>query len=153
MAKKTKAPKVPKIVRDTASVPCLRVVIGDKPGKTGASDAKSCAIVGENRGTSAKFELGRKYGSTSKSVSTPKKNKPCMNALKRAGCPVQLAFDNGQPFLRFCTVNGKPGHRVDVNTPAEAVSKADAACAVWKQTGKFDLPDTPLQGTKRRRRK
>lgn len=152
MAKK-KAPK-PKIARDTvATVPCLRVVIGAKPGKTGQTDGKHCAIVGESRGTSAKFDLGRKYGSTSKSVTTPKKNKPCLNALKRAGCPVQLALDNGQPFLRFCTINGKPGHRVDVNTPGEAVAKSNEACAVWKQTGKFpEFPsETKLQGRRAKR--
>jgi hypothetical protein len=150
MAKKT--PK-PKVTRDTASVPCLRVVIGGKQGKTGEVDAKSCAIVGEGRVTASKFDLNRKIGTTSKTVATPKKNKPCLNALKRAGCPVQLAFDNGQPFLRFCTVNGKPGHRVDVNTPAEAVRKADEACAEWKRTKTFaSLPAEPLAGSRRKKR-
>lgn len=150
MPKKT--PK-PKMVRDASSVPCLRVVIGAKPGKTGQTE-NGCAIVGESRGTSAKFNLGRKYGSTSKSVATPKKNKPCMNALKRAGCPVQLAFDRGQPFLRFCMLDGKPGHRVDVDTPAEATAKANAACEVWKETGKFpaSLRDTPLRGRSKKKR-
>ena len=130
-----------------ADVPCLRVVVGGRPGKTGQSDAQSCAIVGESRGAATKFDLGKKYGSTSKTVSTPKKNKPCLGALKRTGCPVQLAFEDGQPFLRFCTTEKQAGFRVDVNTPAEAVKQANAACAVWKSTGKFDFPtDTPLRG-------
>ena len=148
MAKKK--PSTAKNVVNRADVPCLRVVVGGKPGKTGQTDAKSCAIVGESRGAATKFDLGRKYGSTSKTVATPGKNKPCLGALKRTGCPVQLAFEDGQPFLRFCTVEKKPGYRVDVATPAEAVKQANAACATWKATGKFDFPEsTPLRGRRR----
>lgn len=136
-----------------ADVPCLRVVVGGRPGKTGQTDAKACAIVGESRGAASKFDLGRKYRSTSKTVATPKKNKPCLGALKRTGCPVQLAFDNGQPFLRFCTAEKQPGVRVNVNTPAEATEKASAACTIWKQTGKFDFPaDTPTLGKRSRKK-
>lgn len=136
MAKKKKTTKP-----DPAQVPCMRVVVGGKPGATGAVDSAACRVVGESRGSSAKFDLGRKYKATSKSVTTPKKNKPCMNALKRQGCPVQLGFDKGQPFLRFCEVNGQAGPTVDVNSPAEAVAAANAACATWKATGKFALPE------------
>lgn len=136
---------------DPASVPCLRVVIGGRPGKTGDADANACAIVGENRGAVTKFDLNRKIGSTSKTVATPGKNKPCLGSLKRKGCPVQLAFEDGQPFLRFCTIEKKPGHRIDVNSAAEAVSVADAACATWKATGKFDFPSgTPLRGRRKK---
>ncbi len=143
------AKKIPK--PGIADVPCLRVVIGNKPGKTGQVKG-ACAIVGENRGATVKFDLNKKIGSTSKSVSTPKKNKPCLSALNRKGCPVQLAFDNGQPFLRFCRTNKEAGYRVDVNTPAEAVEKSNAACAVYAATGKFDFPaETPLRGSKRKR--
>lgn len=135
-------------------VPCLRVVVGGKPGRTGQADAKSCAIVGESRGGVGKFDLGKKYGSTSKTVATPKNNKPCLGALKRTGCPVQLAFENGQPFLRFCTTEKQPGYRVDVSNPAEAVAQANAACATWKAKGKFEFPPgTPLRGTRKRKRK
>ena len=152
MAKK-KASTAKNVV-NRADVPCLRVVVGGKPGKTGQTDAKSCAIVGESRGAATKFDLGRKYKSTSRTVSTPDKNKPCLSALKRTGCPVQLAFDDGQPFLRFCTANKQPGYRVDVNTPAEAVAAVNAACATWKTTGKFEFPPgTPLRGTRKRKRK
>ncbi len=136
---------------DASSVPCLRIVIGGKPGATGQTDAKSCAIVGESRGAATKFDLAKKYGSTSKTVATPKKNKPCLGTKKRKGCPVQLAFDNGQPFLRFCTTDKQPGYRVDVDSPADAVAKANAACATWQATNKFDLPsETPLRGTRRK---
>lgn len=152
MAKKK--PSTAKGVVKQSDVPCLRVVVGGKPGKTGQSDAKSCAIVGESRGAATKFDLGKKYGSTSKTVATPGKNKPCLGALKRTGCPVQLAFEDGQPFLRFCTTEKKPGYRIDVATPAEAVKQADAACAVWKATGKFEFPVwTPLRGARKRKRK
>ncbi len=149
-----KKPSTAKGAVNKDDVPCLRVVVGGKPGKTGQTDAKSCAIVGESRGGVGKFNLATKYGSTSKSVSTPKNNKPCLGALKRTGCPVQLAFENGQPFLRFCTTEKQPGYRVDVNTPAEAVEAANAACATWKATGKFQFPEgTPLRGTRKRKRK
>lgn len=134
-----------------ANVPCLRVVVGGKTGATGQADAQSCAIVGESRGAIEKFNLGKKYGSTSKTVATPGKNKPCLGTKNRKGCPVQLAFENGQPFLRFCSVEKKPGYRLDVSSPAEAVKVAEAACATWQATGKFDFPEgTPLRGTRKR---
>lgn len=149
-----KKPSTAKGVVSKDAVPCLRVVVGGKPGKTGQADAKSCAIVGESRGGVGKFNLGKKYRSTSKTVATPKQNKPCAGALKRTGCPVQLAFEEGQPFLRFCTTEKQPGYRVDVNTPSEAVEAANAACATWKATGKFQFPEgTPLRGTRKRKRK
>jgi hypothetical protein len=141
-------PKRQKATKVKAKLPCVRVMIGGKPGPR-VSDA-GCAVVGATHGAVAKFDLGRKYGATSKSVSTPNKNKPCLGSLNRKGCPVQLAFDNGQPFLRFCTVEKKPGHRIDVASPAEAQAKAAEVCAVWKQTGKFELSNTPLGRTKRR---
>jgi len=149
MAKKTKTPKAPK--PDASTVPCLRIVVGGRQGKTGNVDARGCAIVGESRGAATKFDLGRKYKSTSRTVATPKKNKPCLNALKRKGCPVQLAFDEGQPFLRFCTTNGEAGYRVDVANPAEAVRVANAACGTHAATGKFDFPSgTPLRDGRRK---
>ena len=151
MAKTNKTPKPKAPKPDPASVPCLRVVVGGKQGSAGQVDAKSCAIVGESRGAAVKFELGKKYGSTSKTVSTPKTNKPCLGSRKRKGCPVQLAFDNGQPFLRFCTADKQAGQRVDVSTPAEAVARANAACATYAATGKFNLPDnTPLRGARKK---
>lgn len=145
-----KKPSTAKGVVSKDAVPCLRVVVGGKPGKTGQADTKACSIVGESRGGVGKFDLGKKYGSTSKSVSTPGKNKPCLS--NRTGCPVQLAFENGQPFLRFCTTKKKPGYRVDVGSPAEATRVAEAACATWKATGKFEFPEgTPLRGTRKRK--
>ena len=32
-------------------------------------------------------------------------------------CPVQLAYDNSQPFLRLCSVKGQQGYRVNVTSP------------------------------------
>jgi len=154
MAKGKKKASTAKSGLTPKDVPCLRVVVGGKTGKTGQADAKSCAIVGESRGGVGKFNLGKKYGSTSKTVATPKKNKPCAGALKRTGCPVQLAFEDGQPFLRFCTTEKQPGYRVDVSNAAEAVKVADAACSTWKATGKFDFPaGTPLRGSRKRKAK
>ena len=134
-------------------IPCVRVVIGGKQGvQPGTSTGDGCTIVGESRGGATKFALGREYRATSKSVSTPKKNKPCLGALKRKGCPVQLAFDKGQPFLRFCTAEKQPGIRLDVDTPKEAQERANAMCETWKQTGKFpEQPHQQLGRTRARR--
>ena len=170
MAKKFKAPPLPKKPSTPIAktdVPCLRVVVGGKPGRTGKTDARSCTVVGENRGAAVDFELGREYRSTSKTVDSvdgktcgttvvksgkdkgkkkiKKCTQPCAGALKRKGCPVQLAFDGGQPFLRFCTTEKQAGFRVDVNTPAEAVKQADAACAVWRRDG-YAVPVPPKKG-------
>lgn len=136
-----------KTPKPTPNVPCVRVVIGGKQGAQGGSQ-NGCTIVGENRGGATKFDLGRQYKATSKSVSTPKKNKPCLGALNRKGCPVQLAFDKGQPFLRFCTTEKQPGIRLDVNTPAEATQKANEMCERWKSTGKFEAPAGSVLGRK-----
>jgi hypothetical protein len=164
---KAKKTSTAKAKLDTSNVPCLRVVVGGKPGKTGQTDAKACAIVGERRGGEGGWDLAREYRSTSKTVdSVDGKNcgettvksgkdkgkkkikkcpKPCAGALKRKGCPVQLAFDKGQPFLRFCTTEKQAGYRVDVNTPAEAVKQANAACAVWRRDG-HAVPVPPKKG-------
>lgn len=138
MAKKTKP---------QPNVPCIKVVIGGKQGSHGNSE-NGCAVVGESRGAATKFDLGRQYKATSKSVSTPNKNKPCLGALNRKGCPVQLAFDKGQPFLRFCTVEKQAGIRIDVNTPGEATKKANEMCERWKRDGKFEAPAGSTLGRK-----
>lgn len=132
---------------DADSLPCVRVVVGAKPGVAAPSDAKGCVVVGENRVRVEKAELRRDIASTSKSVATPKKNKPCQAFESRSGCPVQLAFDRGQPFLRFCRAKDSPGYRVDISSAADAVEKSQAACRVWKETGSFDFaPSTPMLG-------
>jgi hypothetical protein len=169
----TKPKKIKKPKPDTSSVPCLRVVVGAKSGRTGQVDANACTIVGESRVAVTQFDLNRSFRSTSKSVDSVdgkscgqyevKKGKhkgkikprpcpkPCAGALKRKGCPVQLAFDKGQPFLRFCTTDKQPGVRVDVDSPMDAVAKANAACGTWAATGKFDFPpDMPLRGRRRK---
>jgi hypothetical protein len=151
MAAAKKPKKIKAAKPDASTVPCLRVVVGGRQGRSGDVDSRGCAVVGESRGAATKFDLGRKYKSTSRTVATPKKNKPCLNALKRKGCPVQLAFDEGQPFLRFCTTNSEAGYRVDVTNPAEAVRVANAACGTHAATGKFDFPpETPLRGSRRK---
>jgi hypothetical protein len=150
-----------------SSVPCLRVVVGGKPGKTGQTDAQSCAVVGENRGGEGGWDLGREYRSTSKTVdavdgkncgtTTVKSGKdkgkvktkkcplPCAGALKRKGCPAQLAFDKGQPFLRFCATEKTAGYQVKVNTPAEATRVAKDACDSWRKHG-HAVPMPPRKG-------
>jgi len=132
------------------NVPCLRVVVGGKKGEAGGADATGCKIVGESRGGAGKFHLGKEFGATSKSVSTPKKNKPCLGALDRKGCPVQLAFDKGQPFLRFCTTEKKAGIRINVGSPAEATAEAKRMCDAWEQNNRT-FPQTATQQLGRRK--
>lgn len=152
MAKKKAAAAPKQRTTVTAdSVPCVRVVIGGKQGASGSADSSGCKVVGESRGGATKFNLGREFKATSKSVSTPKKNKPCLGALKRKGCPVQLAFDKGQPFLRFCVTEKQPGIRIDVNTPQEAQTKAAEMCSARERDGKFPEVANKQLGRARRR--
>lgn len=149
---KSLADAAPRVL-PVADVPCLRIVVGGKRGATGQRDDKACHVVGEPRGGAGDFDLAKKFGATSKTVA-PFTNKPCTAPMtrKRKSCPVQLAFDHGQPFLRFCTAEKAKGYRLDVDTPAEAMAVSERVCAAWRQTGKFALPpETPLGGRKRRR--
>jgi hypothetical protein len=151
--------KIKKNKSSKATVPCLRVDIGAKPGKTGKTDAEGCAIVGESRVGVGGFSLKKEYGSTSKSVDfidgrRKKPPKPCQGTKKRKTCPVQLVFDKGQPFLRFCRKDNEAGFRIDVNSPGEATKQAKAACDHWVQHGTFDTffpENAPLRGARKRR--
>ena len=84
------------------------------------------------------------------------KGEPCRDAMKRTGCPLQLAIRDGQPFLRFCFAKKQPGYRVDVTSPLDARDQAARTCAAWEAGGKtfaFD-PAQPLgRGGWRRRRR
>jgi len=173
MAKKTKP--------DSSLVPCMRVMIGAPKGASGTQDDRKCPVVGTGPSKGYKFDMRRSYQATSKTVDAvegrhcgEKKDKqgnvlrykktgapmykkcppPCNNP-GRKGCPVQLAFDRGQPFLRFCRAKGKPGFRQDINTTAEATSVAAAACAHWakrKNFERFFAKGTPLKGARPRRK-
>jgi hypothetical protein len=154
--------KIKKNKSEKATVPCLRVDIGAKPGKTGKTDAAGCVIVGESRAGAGRFALKKEYGSTSKSVDyidgrRKTAPKPCQGTKKRKTCPVQLVFDQGQPFLRFCRQDNEAGFRVDVNSPEEATKAAKDACSHWATHGSFDTffpegaPLRGLRGTRKRR--
>lgn len=160
--------------------PCLRVKIGAAAGAAGSTDG--CAVYGTGSTTSKyKYALRKELLATTKSVDfvdkkkcgkdkhgkdkdcpkpcgswsvTPKTNKHGKVTPPR--CPIQLAFDAGQPFMRFCRAKGAPGYQVTVNTPAEAQAQALAACAYWAKHKSFDgyfAKDTPLRGAKRPARK
>jgi len=60
---------------------------------------------------------------------------PC--STKRKGCPVQLVFRKGSPFLRFCKKagNNEPGHFVSVPDVSEARKLTAEACAEWAAAG------------------
>lgn len=170
MAKKSKNRDTATTGMDAAQVPCLRVVVG-KPGQTGKTDNKGCLIVGENRVSPDTWDLRRDYRATSKtvdfidgkscgfSVAKSGKNKgkktkkqcpePCRDAMKRSGCPVQLAFDQGQPFLRFCRADKKPGYQIKVNDPKKAREVAAEVCASW-QTHGHAVPMPPTKKGKAR---
>lgn len=111
-------------------VPCLKVRVAKGQSVGAGQIIDGCLVTGArgNYGVS-RWELGRDYKATTRNVSDPKKYPPCNQARK--GCPVQLAFDNGQPLLRFCVGKKQKGHRIDVNTPAEAIAVATEACAPY----------------------
>ena len=135
----------------TAKPPCLKVKIGAPRGQSGASEA-GCAVVGTGSFDRKAFNLGKKYKATSKTVDsldgkfcgTNKHGRkvkcppPCQGTANRNTCPVQIAFDAGQPFLRFCRGAKQAGYRVDVDSPREALKVADKACAHWKSKGSFE---------------
>lgn len=160
--------------------PCLRVKIGAPAGAAGRADG--CAVAGTGSVTSKyKFDLRKGLKATTKSVDfvdgkkcgVDKKGKvkdcpkPCgswtdqpkankKGELREPRCPIQLAFDQGQPFLRFCRAKGKPGFQQPINSAAEATTAARAACAHWAQHKSFDtyapFKNAPLRGAKRRMR-
>lgn len=137
-----------------AQVPCTRVVVGGKGFKKaapGAKDARGCTITTTTQDmASRKVDLRKNIGATSKTVEHIEGRKvcgsdrkgtcppPCAATDKRKTCPVQLAFDRGQPFLRFCFAKKQPGYRVDVDSPTQAVEVANKACAHWKERGSFE---------------
>jgi hypothetical protein len=55
---------------------------------------------------------------------------PCKE--KRRGCPLQLIFKDGQPYLRLCRTRKKPGVVVPVTTPEETFRLSKDLCACWK---------------------
>lgn len=152
---------------DPNQVPCVRVVVGGqghRKAKAGAKDAKGCLLSTSLHGEGVKkIALRKDLQATSKSVlaaegaycgtykGKPRKCSPapCLGTGKRKNCPVQLAFDRGQPFLRFCRAPKKVGFRVNVNSPAEAMKIADEACGYWEKHRSFEgffTEETPLKG-------
>lgn len=146
----------------SSAPPCLKVKIGASKGTHQRTEG-GCATVGTGSFDRKSFNLGKKFGATSKTVDAidgkycgtdkhGKKKKcpePCQAVSKRKTCPVQLVFDRGQPFLRFCRAAKEAGYRVNVESSREAVSVAERACAHWKRVGSFEgyFPSgTPLRG-------
>jgi len=141
---------------DTSHVPCTRIVVGGpghRKAKPGAKDAMGCLLSTTTQDMSArKVAIRKDIKATSKSVlaaegaycgtykGKPRKCSPppCLGTQKRKNCPVQLAFDRGQPFLRFCQTPKKPGFRVDVDSPADAMRAADQACKHWDTHKSFE---------------
>lgn len=54
---------------------------------------------------------------------------PCNSP--RSTCPVQLVWVEGKPNLRFCKVQGEPGHMVAVSDVREAMAVSEEACRDW----------------------
>lgn len=149
-----------------APPPCTIVKIGDTTSRK-ATKADGCLVISSagvgvgkfaerpgTRFTSQNVRSGRgeKCGTTTvksgkdKGKVKPKAcAKPC-GLIKKGGvtrCPVQLAYDQGQPFLRFCTTKNKQGYRVDVSSPEDALRKAQEICARWeKKRRKFEFTKT-----------
>jgi hypothetical protein len=155
--KAAKAPKQPKAAKvhhtiiGEGTVPCVRVGFGAEAA-SGPPPA-GCTVVRHLDRPTSKFALRRDYKTTTASVRTPKANPPCRDSTKRKTCPVQLAYDEGQPFLRFCHTANRKGYRVDVASPADALEKGRAICAKWRtEGGKFTFPEGQDLGQPRRGR-
>jgi hypothetical protein len=163
--KRTKTMTKRRISLDPRAVapPCLQVRIG-----SGTQAAATTCRVATSTTTGAvkRFDVvpmvidrdgrPREIKTTSASVSVQKdpKNKrwrgnlPCKGSLRRAGCPIQLAFEDGQPFMRLCQQDNKPGPRIDFKTLPELRQKSREICAAWQKLGKFKVPKgTPLRGS------
>ena len=63
------------------------------------------------------------------------KGSPCPK--KRKGCPVQLVWQEGRPFLRLCDRPKKPGRMIPVpDDPSTALALSRRLCACWEASGK-----------------
>jgi hypothetical protein len=160
--------------------PCLRIKIGAAEGAAGTQAGCQVAGTGPNQ-RRYRYDLREKLSATTKSVDFLDKKKcgkdkhgklkdcpkPCAawsdqpktnkkGKVTPPRCPIQLAFDAGQPFLRFCRAKGAGGFQVPVNNAAQAQAKAIEACTYWHKHKSFEgfFPkDTPLRGAKRPARK
>jgi hypothetical protein len=162
--------------------PCLRVEIGKPNRKLGVKDGCTVVgATGTGVGKFAarpdyNFTSGNTRGGRGEKCGTTKiksgKNKgkerprvcskPCgliKPPVDKNGkplvqrCPVQLAYDNSQPFLRLCSVKGQQGYRVNVTSPEDAMTQATQLCKAWAASGKkFDFPKTHPLGQNRRRK-
>lgn len=61
------------------------------------------------------------------------RGKPCTS--ERKGCPIQLFFDRGKPYIRLCVERKKPGPIVRVKDPTDALRKAMKICKCWEKKG------------------
>jgi hypothetical protein len=138
--KQPKAPKVHHTIIGEGTVPCVRVGFGAQAAR-GPAPA-GCTVVQHLARPTSKFALRPEYKTTTASVRTPKANPPCRDSTKRKTCPVQLAYDEGQPFLRFCHTANRKGYRVDVASPKDALEKGRAICADWAANNRlFEFPE------------
>lgn len=91
------------------------------------------------------------------SYSSGAAKKPCDTDKK--GCRVQLYFDRGQGYLRFCTDKKKPGRKIPVSSAAEASRISSEVCKCWSKTKDFDkcVPKSAalggLRGTSKKRKR
>lgn len=74
-------------------------------------------------------------------------------AKTRSTCPVQLIYKSGQPFLRFCLAQKRPGKVIPVSSASEAQRISAEVCKCWrknrKQFGKCLPANTPLGGVRK----
>lgn len=72
-------------------------------------------------------------------------------------CPVQLVWKDGQRHLRFCFAHKKAGRLLPVDSPADALKTATAACKHWKKNLSWDgyapLEGAQLGGTRKRKKR
>jgi len=148
-SKSAKPAKARHIIIGPGTVPCVRVRFGATPGEP----VPGCTTVNYAEKPTSKFALRRDYGTTSATVRTPDDNPPCRDSTKRKGCPVQLAYDRGQPFLRLCRTANRKGYRINVDSPQDALVQGRKLCAEWKANRKrFKVPKGQALGQPRHRK-
>jgi hypothetical protein len=67
--------------------------------------------------------------------------RPCLNT--RGRCKTQIAFEDGQTYLRLCEAEGQPGPLIPVNSGVEAAAVAREACDCFDATGGYECDSVP----------
>ena len=117
--------------KEYLKVPCHTVVVAGSP-----EAAKQVQKGVDTAGCASRKRMGVRLTDPKAELGAESLGKPCVT--KRRSCPLQLIFKDGVPYLRLCkrAGNKKPGFLIPAGTPAEANTRAQAACACWRANKK-----------------